>query len=91
MFETLIYAIIDRAIRDLKKGNVYQAIDAVRFFESDWFETMAEVICLDVPSTRVMISDLFEKRCKTWYGNIAKEYNKAQKMSAFVRKWQEKT
>lgn len=73
-YRTLVFAILHRAIKDVEEGDMAQAIDAVRFFDGGFFEDMADVVNLDVESTRTMIYDCFRERCRHWYWQAGKDY-----------------
>lgn len=73
-YRLLVYAILDKALKDVQEGNKGQAIDAVGFFDGDFFEDLADAIGLDIKSTRTMVSDCFRERCKHWYWQAGKEY-----------------
>ena len=64
---------------DVKKGNKGMAIDAVRFFRSEYFEELAECVGLDIYATRDEIYKTFEERCKIWYWQANKDYRMKSK------------
>ena len=73
-YRLLIYAILDRALTDVKEGNKGQAIDGMSFFDGGYFEDMADAIGLDVEATRAMVSGCFREQCKYWYWQSGKDY-----------------
>lgn len=82
-YRTLIFAIIHRAVMDVKKGNMGMAIDAVRFFRGEYFEELAECVDLDIYATRDEIYKIFEERCKVWYWQANKDYRMKSKDVTF--------
>ncbi len=61
-YKLLIYAIIDRALKDVRYGYRTDAIDAMEFLRSGYFEDMADVLKLEASNIRQMAEDIFEKR-----------------------------
>jgi len=61
-YKLLVYAIIDRALKDVRYGNRTDAKDAMKFLESGYFEDMADVLKLESSRIRQMAEDMFEKR-----------------------------
>lgn len=61
-YKLLIYAIIDRALKDVRYGNRTDAKDAMKFLRSGYFEDMADVLKLEASNIRQLAEDIFEKR-----------------------------
>lgn len=61
-YKALIYAIIDRAVKDVRYGCKTDALDALKFFYSEYFEWMADIIDIDALAVRSIISDLVDER-----------------------------
>jgi hypothetical protein len=61
-YKALICAIIDRAVKDVRYGYETDALDALKFFYSEYFEWMADIIDIDALAVRSIISDLVDER-----------------------------
>jgi len=61
-YKLLIYAIIDRALKDVRYGYRTDAKDAMKFLRSGYFEDMADVLKLEASNIRQLAEDIFEKR-----------------------------
>lgn len=61
-YKALIYAIIDRAVKDVRYGYETDAIDAMEFFYSEYFEWMADVLDIDALAMKAIVLDLAGKR-----------------------------
>lgn len=73
-YRTLVFAILERAVKDINEGDMAQSIDAIRFFDGDYFEDLADCVGLDIEATRTMTSDMFRERCRHWYWQSGKDY-----------------
>lgn len=82
-YRTLVFAILHQAVKDVKKGDMAQAISAIRFFDGDYFEDLADCVGLDIEATRKMASDCFRERCRHWYWQAGKQYQKNQKIAHY--------